>query len=82
MRWQALALPGLIAASLAGCGPKPDRTNESGAVPGTPADTATMSNPATPAPGVSDTTAAPSATPSDTSATTSHDSASDSSKAQ
>jgi len=41
-----------------------------------------MSNPATPAPGAIDTTAAPSATPSDTSATSSHDSAIDSTKAQ
>lgn len=68
MKWQALALPCLVAATLAGCGGKSDTNNETGAVPGTPADSTSVSTPsATPAPGAGDSAAAPSATPSDSS---------------
>ena len=61
MKWQALALPCLVAATLAGCGGRPNTNAESGAVPGTPADSAAVPSPATPAP--LDTTV-PSSTPS------------------
>ena len=56
MKWQSLAFPCLVAATLAGCNGRP-RTNETGAVPGSPADTASVPSPAaTPAPTTTDST--------------------------
>lgn len=55
MRWHTLALPALIAAALVGCN-KAGTNGETGAVPGTPADTSAVS---APAPAATDTTAMP-----------------------
>ena len=66
MRWQTLAFPCLMAAGIAACGPKPGTNGETGAVPGSTIDSTSMSTPpATPAPGMSDSTASP-AMPADT----------------
>jgi hypothetical protein len=56
MRWQTLAFPCAVVATLAACG-KPGSKGETGAVPGNPTDT-TAAAPA-PAPSATDTTAMP-----------------------
>jgi hypothetical protein len=58
MRWQTLAFPCAVLATLAGCGPKAGTKGETGAVPGTPTDTTAAPAPA-PAPSATDTTAMP-----------------------
>ncbi len=57
MRWQTLAFPCAVVATLAACG-KPGTKGETGAVPGTPMDTTAAAAPA-PAPSATDTAAMP-----------------------
>ena len=57
MRWQRLAIPCVVAAALAACGGRSD-TGETGAVPGTPTDSTSMS---IPAPAASDSAMTPAA---------------------
>ena len=57
MRWQTLAFPCAVAATLAACSGRAGTKGETGAVPGTPTDT-TAAAPA-PAPSATDTTAMP-----------------------
>lgn len=62
MKWQSLAFPCLVAATLAGCNGRSRTNNETGAVPGSTLDTASVPSPAaTPAPSTTDSTTTDSA---------------------
>jgi hypothetical protein len=67
MRWQTLAFPCAVVATIAACG-KPGPKGETGAVPGSPADTTAAAPAPAPAPSATDTSAMPK-TPAETSST-------------
>jgi len=58
MRWQTLAFPCAVAATLAACG-KAGTKGETGAVPGNPTDTTAAAPAPAPSPSATDTTAMP-----------------------
>jgi hypothetical protein len=58
MRWQTLAFPCAVVATLAACSGRAGTKGETGAVPGNPTDTTAMPAPA-PTPSATDTTAMP-----------------------